>query len=55
MDKIAVVIFFIALVMAAIFWLPDKLGLSFSSNTFCLGAAFVVGVIVVIRAGIHKN
>lgn len=54
MEKFAVGIFFVALVMAVIFWLPDKLGLGFSNNTFCLGAAFVVGVIVVIAIGARK-
>lgn len=54
MEKFAVGLFFVALVMAIIFWLPDKLGLGFSSNTFCLGVAFVVGVIVVVSIGARK-
>lgn len=54
-DRIAVIIFFIALIMAAIFWLPNKLGLNFENSTFCLGAAFIIGVIIVIRAGIGQN
>lgn len=54
MERFAVGIFFVALVMAVIFWLPDKLGLGFSSNTFCLGTAFIVGVIVVIVIGARR-
>lgn len=55
LDKFAAVVFFIGLIMAAIFWLPNRLGLDFENSTFCLGAAFVAAIVIVIWAGIHKS
>lgn len=55
LEKFAVLVFFVGAIMAAIFWLPDKLGLDFSNSMFCLSAAFIVAVIIVIRRGLHKD
>jgi|CXWK01.1.fsa_nt_gi hypothetical protein len=55
MERFVVVLFFIGLIMAAIFWLPEKLGLGLENSTFCLGAAFITALVIVLRAGIHKR
>lgn len=55
MERFVVVLFFIGLIMAAIFWLPNKLGLGFENSNFCIGAAFVAAVVVVIWAGIGRE
>ncbi|HMT20863.1 MAG TPA: hypothetical protein PKE20_06380 [Promineifilum sp.] len=55
LDKFAAILFFIGLIMATIFWLPNRLGLDFENSMFCLGAAFVAAVVIVIRAGIHRS
>jgi hypothetical protein len=34
---------------AAIFWLPDKLGMD---TTFCAGLSFVLAIIIVIKLGL---
>ena len=55
MERFVVVVFFIALIMAAIFWLPEKLGLGLENSTFCLGVAFVAALVIVLKAGLHKR
>lgn len=55
MERFVVVVFFIALIMAAIFWLPNKLGFNFENSNFCIVAAFIAAVAVVVWAGIGRE
>lgn len=55
LDRFAVIVMFIVLIMGAIFWLPSKLGLHLEDSTFCVGVAFIAAVAVVIWAGIGRK
>ncbi len=55
MDKFLFVVFVIGLIMAAIFWLPEKLGFDLANSTFCLGAAFIAAPIIVLKLGLHRS
>ncbi len=55
MDKFIFILFVIGLIMAAIFWLPEKLGLGLENSPFCLGVAFILAIVIVIWLGLHKS
>ncbi len=50
-DRFATVVFFIGLIMAAILWLPEQLGID---SVWCVSAAFIIAVIIVFSRGIHN-
>ena len=55
MERFDLVLFFIGLIMAAIFWLPEKLGLGLENSTFCLAAAVITDLVLVLRPGVRKR